>query len=188
MSFFNRSLFLVICSIALASCGYHVEHQESPLSGYSTITVPYIIGDTDGSFTPVLVRELVRSGAFQYRAHDGVLQLNVAIVDVRDENIGFNYDRKKRGKRTKDVIPTESRVIATVEVSVTERGTCRQLLGPARITASVDYDHDYYFSRNGVNVFSLGQLIDIDSAYDAVQTPLQELLARKIVDFVNQSW
>lgn len=185
---FYRFFVLIAVSLCFFSCGYHVENQESPLSHYSTITVPYINGDTDGSFTPVLVRELVRSGSFQYRAHDGILQLNVAIVDVRDENIGFNYDRKKRGKRTDDVIPTESRVIATVEVSVTERGTCRLLLGPARITASVDYDHDYYFSRNGVNVFSLGQLIDIDSAYDAVQTPLHELLARKIVDFVNQSW
>jgi hypothetical protein len=82
----------------------------------------------------------------------------------------------------------ETRIIATVEISVTESGSCRTLLEPVRLTASVDFDHDYYFSRNGVNVFSLGQLIDIDSAYDAVQTPLHDLLARKIVDYLNESW
>lgn len=170
------------------SCGYRMDNCESPLSTYSTISVPYVEGDVYGSFTPILIQEIARTSTLTYRSTGGALQLNVAIVDVRQENIGFNYDRKKKGKRTDDTIPTEERIFATAEISVTEAGSCRTLLGPVRITASVDYDHDYYFSRNGVNIFSLGQLIDIDSAYDAVQTPLHNLLAKKIVDYLNQSW
>lgn len=187
-SFFTRCIPLALLSTLLISCGYHLDRCQSPLASYGTISVPYVDGDVYGTFTPVLIHEIARSGCLQYRADGGALQLHVAIVDIRQESIGFNYDRKKKGKRTDDTIPVEERIYATAEVSVTEAGSCRTIIAPVRLTASVDFDHDYYFSRNGVNIFSLGQLIDIDSAYDAVQTPLHDLLAKKIVDYLDQSW
>lgn len=183
-----RAFIAIITCVFLVSCGYKFDTCSSPLASYGTITVPYVDGDIYGSFTPVLIHEIARTSCLEYRSCGGALQLNAEIVKVWQENIGFNYDRKKTGKRTDDTIPVEERIFATAEISVTETATGRVLIAPVRLTASVDYDHDYYFSRNGVNIFSLGQLIDIDSAYDAVQTPLHDLLAKKIVDYLNQSW
>lgn len=157
-------------------------------SRYSTISVPYIEGDVDGSFTAALIRGITISGAFEYRSCGGALILYVKQVDLDEENIGFRYDRKKRGQLTKDIIPTETRTICTVEVSVVEAASGVTVLGPAILSGSVDFDHDYYFSRDGVNIFSLGQLSDIDAAYDAVQAPLNQVLTQKIVDYITQSW
>ena len=52
------------------------------------------------------------------------------------------------------------------------------------IKASMDFDHDYYSSRHGVNIFSLGQLTDYDTAEDTVRKPLNDRLAEKIADYV----
>jgi hypothetical protein len=135
-----------------------------------------------------VINEISRSGSFQYLREGGALYLNMRVVDLSDENIGFRYDRKKKGELRRSVIPTETRITAQVEVNVQDASTGCILLGPARISASVDFDHDYYSSRNGINVFSLGQLNDIDSAYDAVRIPLDHALARKIVEYINDSW
>ncbi len=43
----------------------------------------------------------------------------------------------------------------------------------------------YYSSRKGVNVFSLGQVTDIDEARDVAEYPLHRRLAQKIVDYIN---
>jgi len=73
---------------------------------------------------------------------------------------------------------------------VTVRETCSGsiVLGPAQLDASVDFDHDYYYSPDGINEFSLGQLTDYDVAYDTVQRPLNQALARKVVDYLTHSW
>ncbi|MFQ5729847.1 MAG: hypothetical protein ACE5GN_05765, partial [Waddliaceae bacterium] len=89
---------------------------------------------------------------------------------------------------THSMIPTETRIKVLAEVTVRDSCSGEMVLGPAKIYASVDYDHDYYFSRDAVNVFSLGQLTDSDAAHDAVQSPLNRALAQKIVDYVIHSW
>lgn len=155
---------------------------------YETLSVPYVIGDNEGTLTAALIKEVVRSGAFEYRDQGGRLSLLVKKIDMREDNIGFRYDRRKSGKLTRDIIPTETRMTVLVEVSLYDTVSCKNILGPAILSASMDFDHDYYFSRDRVNVFSLGQLSDINEAYDAVEIPLQRLLAKKIVDYVNQSW
>lgn len=57
-----------------------------------------------------------------------------------------------------------------------------------RITADAEFDHTYYTTRDRINVFSLGQLSDIDAARDAAMVPLNRALAERIVDFVMNSW
>lgn len=183
-------LFLAVLSVfCLSSCGYRCGSGCEGLSSrYATISVPYVEGDQDGSLTSAIIKEITRSGAFDYRSCGGALTLLVKQIDVCEDNIGFRYDRKKRGKLTQDIIPTETRMTIVAEVSVVETVSCCTLLGPVRLSASVDYDHDYYSSRDGINIFSLGQLSDFDEAYDAVQVPLHREIAQKIVDYVTQSW
>lgn len=154
------------------------------------MTVPYVEGDKDGLLTSAIIRQISARGDFEYLCDGGDLILKVVVVDLSEENIGFRYDRNKEGHISKyrDIIPTETRLIALAEVSVMEACSGVIVLGPVRLTASVDFDHDYYFSRDGVNTFSLGQLSDIDAALDAVRRPLNEALARKIVDYVADSW
>lgn len=182
-----KGLLPSIALFLLCSCGYHFG-QGGLASTYRSISVPYVEGDLDGSLTAAIVRQLTESGDYEYRNGNGAISLSVKVIDVDDQNIGFRYDRKKKGKLTKNVIPTETRITAVAEVTVYEAATCCALLGPVLISASVDFDHDYYNSRDGINIFSLGQLSDYDEAYDAVKRPLNEALAKKIVDYVNDSW
>lgn len=186
MQHMRLASYLLIC-LLLTGCGYHFG-QGGLASRYSTISVPYVEGDRDGSLTAAIVRQLTESGDYVYKSSNGALCLDVKVVQVSDQNIGFRYDRNKKGKITESVIPTETRITAVAEVTVYESAGCSPVLGPVLIAASVDFDHDYYNSRNAINVFSLGQLSDYDEAYDAVKRPLDEALAKKIVDYVNDSW
>lgn len=179
---------LLISGAGLSSCGYRMGLGEGLPTRYNSISIPYVQGDNDGSLTAAVIKEMAESGSFEYRNTGGRLTLQIKKIDLSEENIGFRYDRKKRGQLTKDIIPTETRITEIVEVTVIDSATCLNVLGPVRLAASVDFDHDYYFSRDRVNVFSLGQLSDLDEAYDAVEIPLQRKMAQKIVDYVNQSW
>jgi hypothetical protein len=169
------------------SCDYrwgrgHLSNQ------YSTITVPYAEGDPKGELTCAVIKELSKTGAFRYVSTDGDLILKIKMIESSDENIGFRYDRKKTGELRKILIPTETRKSSTIEFEIVETSTQKMIRGPIRLAASVDFDHDYYSSRNGVNIFSLGQLTDIDGAEDAAIRPLNRKLAEKIVDYTNNSW
>ncbi len=181
-------LFLCFLSLfLLIGCHYQFGHGDLS-TRYFTISVPYVDGDKDGELTANLIEKISTSGAFQYRHSGGELILKAKVIELRDENIGFRYDRKKQGNLKRAIVPTETRLNALVEVSVIEAATNKIMRGPTRITASIDFDHDYYYSRNAVNIFSLGQLSDIDAAYDAVMRPLNRCLAEKIVDYIINSW
>lgn len=185
----TQALLILAMCISLYGCGYRLGQGCQGLSSrYSSISVPYVVGDKDGALTSAIIQEIVRSGSFQYRTFGGSLILNVNQIDITQDNIGFRYDRKKRGKLTKDTIPTEARITMIVEICVVEAASWCTVLGPVRLSASVEYDHDYYSSRDGVNIFSLGQLSDLEEAYDAVQTPLNRAIAQKISDYISQSW
>lgn len=178
-------------SIMLTACnGYrwNLDNDDSVLTGYHTITVPYVEGDIDGSITSAIIKQITSSGAFEYRREGGSIILQVVVLDYLNENIGFRYDRNSHNKIIKSTIPVETRTKIITEVRVVEAVSGRILLGPAKICASVEFDHDYYSSRNGINIFSLGQLSDIDEAQDAVQVPLDEKLAQKISSYLMDSW
>lgn len=179
-------LSLLLCAY-LTSCGYKFG-QSSITEKYHTVSVPFITGDPDGALTNAVVKEIETNSGLEYVNSGGALLLSIALKDVRDEDIGFRYDRDKKERKTRYIIPIETRITAVVELKVIEACSGKNLLGPVILSASVDFDHDYYSSRNGVNIFSLGQLSDIDAARDSVKIPLNRALARKIVEYVVESW
>lgn len=172
----------LIALLLLCSCGYRFERDQLLPR---TLSVPFAEEDVDGDLTAAVIQQISSSGVFAYRKEGGSVLLKIKIVDLRDENIGFRYYRNKEGKLKKDLIPTETRVAVSAEVTLVEAGSCTPILGPALISAGLDFDHDFYSSDT---TFSLGQLNDFDSAYDAVTHPLNKVLAQKIVDFVNDGW
>lgn len=175
-------ILLLACLVIASSCGYRFERDQLQPR---TLSVPFAEGDVDGDLTAAVIQQISSSGVYAYRKNGGSVLLKIKIVDLRDENIGFRYYRNKEGKLKKDIIPTETRIAVTAEVALVEVGSCTPILGPTLITAGVDFDHDFYSSDT---TFSLGQLNDYDSAYDAVTHPLNKVLAQKIVDFVNDGW
>lgn len=170
--------------------GCHYKMGYEGLSNqYQTISIPYIKGDAEGKLTAEVIRQMTTSSSLRYVSCGGDLTLQLEIIELGDENIGFRYDRKKKGKLKNYLIPTETRLNIIVEVRVVDNITKKVVRGPTLIRASADFDHDYYASRNGVNVFSLGQLTDIDAAQEgAFDYPLNRHLAEKIVDYVVNSW
>ncbi len=188
MMFFDKSsvISLPLTILLLTGCGYSLITPDTPC--YRSIYVPYAVGDRDGGLTNAVIQKLSSSGAYEYRACGADLTLYITLIDFREENIGFRYDRTQDGFLTNSVIPTELRYAVLAEIVVVETATGREVIGPARISTHVDLDHDYYASRNAVNVFSLGQLTDIDSARDTMHEPLNLILAQKIVDYVTSSW
>lgn len=182
-----KLLVLLTLSLSISGCGYRLGQGCIPET-YHTVSVPYICGDIDGGLTSAVIKEVEANSGLKYVNSGGSLILSINLLDLRDQNIGFRYDRDKRDRITHCIVPTETRITAIVEVKVTEACSGKCLLGPVVLSSSVDFDHDYYSSRNGVNIFSLGQLNDIDAARDAVKTPLNRALARKIVEYVNESW
>lgn len=186
--------FVVISGllVVLSSCGgYHWGRggaNDSGLTSYKTLSIPYVEGDLDGSITSALVKQICSTAAFQYRPEGGSLILKVVVLGYEDDNIGYRYDRKRNGKLSKSIIPVEMRMTILTEVKMVEAISGQTILGPVKISANVDFDHDYYSSQNGINIFSLGQLSDVDEAQDAAQIPLNERLARKIAAYITDNW
>ncbi len=178
---------LAAASLLLSACQYRFGRGELS-EQYSTISVPFIEGDREGDLTCEVIRQIGTSGAFRYETSGSDLILSVKIIDYDNEDIGFRYDRKEHGELRKVIIPTETRLKTTAEVILRDAGTGQVIRGPSVISASIDFDHDFYFTRHEENVFSLGQLNDIDAAEDAVMHPLYKVLAGKIVDYVKNSW
>jgi hypothetical protein len=181
--FLNAILVLLLFCLCTSCAGYYWGHG-STVSKYQTISVPYVEGDWDGTATSAIIQQISQSGILTYKKSGADLILKVKIIDYSDENIGFRYDRKKDGRLSSRIIPDETRVWVLVELTILDAGCGSAFLGPVQIYADVEFDHDYYDSRNGVNVFSLGQLTDIDAARDAAQRPLNRCLAQKIVDYI----
>jgi hypothetical protein len=182
-----RKSFLILSLLLAGCCGYQLEESLS-LSDLPTISIPYVECDQDGELTAAIVKELATSGVYRYQPCGGEWILQVSIVSDYDENIGFRYDRSRKGKLKREIIPVETRRFIMVDVSLVSAATGCAVRGPIRLQASVDFDHDDYTIRRGINTFSLGQLTDIDSAHDVAITPLNKKLAEKIVDYVIYGW
>jgi hypothetical protein len=177
-------LWITAC---LASCNYHFGHGELA-SHYTTISVPFADGDTDGSLTAEIIKKISTSGAFRYQVCDGDLLLKIKLKEIEDLNIGYRYDRKRDDRLKHSIIPSESRFILYAEVSVFDSRKNELIRGPTLIRANLDFDFDYYKVQHEANVFSLGQLNDVDSARDAARHPLNSRLAENIVEYLVNSW
>lgn len=182
-----KTPLVLIFFFLLSSCGYSIG-DGSPLASYRSFTVPYICGDKTGEFTAALIKELSCSGFFSYRSCGAELVFKISLIELSDEDVGYRYDINKRGKKTHSLIPSETRLTAYAEIVVMETSSNRVVLGPVRLKASIDFDHEYYFIRKGVNVSSLGQVTDFDQAYEAALPVLSAKLAKKISDYVLHSF
>ena len=177
------SILVFSSYFCLVGCHYQFGHGDLSRR-YATISVPYAEGDLKGDLTAEVIKKLSTSGAFRTVNASGDLILNMKVVELSEENIGFRYDRKKSGRLKRNIVPTETRMNVLAEVTLVEGATGNVVKGPARITADAEFDHTYYTTRDKINVFSLGQLSDIDAARDAAMIPLNRALAERIVDFV----
>lgn len=191
-------LFLICL---LTSCGY--KFQGNPTSsGPISISVPYITGDVEGQLNTAIVRKIAEDPRFDYHTSGGAMTLVIAVLNDKNDRIGYRYDRvPTTGKRRKNIVATENRRTLKVEVKLIDAYTDELVAGPAVITASADYD--YVDSNSIVDLtfvpphgrpqtvldFSLGQLDSIEGAHDGAGTPVYHSLAQKIVDGLkNQGW
>jgi hypothetical protein len=174
----------VVLLLTLSACGYSPGYGV--LSGrYGTVSVPYVVGDVDGDLTASIVHEITASLGLDHRSTDGELLLVVTLVDLDDTNIGFRYEQIHGKRYKRSIIPTETRLTAIAEVSLVDAATGCSVLPTIRISASLDFDHEYNATRNDSNAFSLGQLSDADAAFEAARFPLNRRLAQKIVEYVS---
>jgi hypothetical protein len=149
-----------------------------------TVAIPFVEGDRDGSLTQALIHAVTWRTPLLYRSNGAAYLLRVRLLDVEDENIGFRYDRTVKGRVRHSIVPAEVRLLAKAEVSLCDSCSGAEIIAPTVLEASIEFDHDYYSTRNAVNVFSLGQLTDIDAAREAASRPLYTALARTIADFL----
>jgi hypothetical protein len=146
-----------------------------------SLSVPYASGDKDGRLTSQLIEQIEKEGLFRYSPEGSKYVLKVRILDTKYENIGFRYDPKRLAKEQKEkLIPNETRSRLLAEVTIVNNETGKNVLGPAHILSTSEYDHQNYSINNDINRFSLGQLSDIDTAQDVMNIPLYRNLAKEI--------
>lgn len=173
----------ILILFLLAGCGYQFDNYAPK----KTVYVPFVEGDLQGEMTTKLIYLLNTSGKFIAGGPDSRYCLAVSLIGYKDQNVGFRYDRDSEGNMLNNtIIPAESRFSVLSEIILTDRTCNCTLLGPARISASLDFDHDWYSTWDGINVFSLGQITDYADAKDQVSSPLYQKLAQKIVDLLIQ--
>lgn len=176
-----RSIFFAL--LILTSCGYHLG-TGSLASRYETITIPYVVGDSQGIMTKALIEKVSTQSMLHYANTDGDLLLKVCMSGPKSRNIGFRY----APKNPKVVVANEGRLTQTATVTLVDCESNCTVLGPVEVTATFDYDFESDFGTINQHAFSLGQL-EMDSlAKDAATPALYNLLAEKIVDYVNNSW
>jgi hypothetical protein len=165
------------------SCGWHLADSLSPHKK-QTISIPYISGDSDGSLTSCVVEQIEQQGGLKYVPDGGAYTLSVELLDSKSQHIGFRQDPKKLTKGKHKLIPSETRRKLLAKVEVIDALSQKIIIGPAYIVGSCDFDHQNYSLKNDINNFSLGQLTDIDTAYDVVDIPLHRDLARNIAQYL----
>lgn len=193
---------LLLCSaLFLNACSYQGVTGKGK-EGDIAISVPRIIGDTEGQLNNALVRALSHCGKFSVVKDEGEYQLKVSLSQDNADRVGFQYDRDAvSGELRKNLIGTENRrtIVATVELVSTV--TQRTIFGPENIEADVVYDYVdsdnlydiSFFPTPGVRTtvldFSLGQLDTIEGAQDASSKEIYHKLAEKIVaGMISHQW
>ena len=181
-------MYLIALFIALlvSSCGWRVADTYSQ-NNQHTLSIPYAYGDGDGLLTSELIAQVQKETAFDYVSDGGEYTLKVTLLDTKSENIGWRYDPKKLDSGKKKIIPDEVRRRLLAKVSVIQTATNKEVLGPAFIMGTCEFDHRYYNLSHNINRFSLGQLTDIDTTYDVINTPLQRDLAQQIAFWLENN-
>lgn len=171
----------------LSGCGYRFAGEEGLTDSYKTFSVPYAEGDQQGELTGEVIRLISERSSLRYVECGSDLVVKIKLMDLINQDIGYRYARKRGGPLKHYLIPTETRLKINAEVVVETRDG-NVVRGPVLIHSSTDFDHTFYTSRKQENIFSLGQLNDIDAAREAAMHPLNVTLASKIVDYLINSW
>lgn len=183
---FLKSLILYSSLIfLLEGCHYQIERYPSEWQR-ATLSIPYIEGDEEGALTSEVIKQITASGLFHYinTASESDFLLKIEYLKSRIENVGFRYESNKHGKLKKFIIPSETRVHATIAYTLLENTTHKIVKGPITIEAYTTFDHEYDKVTHHVNQFSLGQLTNIEEAQKSamLKGPLNRILASKIVE------
>jgi hypothetical protein len=181
----KKLLLLLLLSLLFSSCGWHVSNSFA--TGHEeTVSIPYVMGDHEGILTAALAEQFETSGPFRYVQEGGTYTLNVELVDTKSQNIGFRYNpRRFETGIKKQLIPSETRRRTLAKVTLIETASQKVISGPAYITGFCEFDHQNYSINHDTNRFSLGQLTDIDTTYEAVNIPLYRSLAQNICHYIE---
>ena len=186
---FNSSPFLfcsfcLFCLLPISSCGFRLATSVDKES-CRTVNIPYVQGDSGGLLTSDLIKYIEKQSPLAFVSEGGSLTLQVKLLDEKYENTGFRYNPHDLHHGKKKIIPNETRQKDLAEITVIDNRTGQTLLGPAYILATTDYDHQNYTLNNDVNVFSIGQLNDINTSQDALDVPRFRNLAKEIASYLE---
>ena len=167
---------LLCCLTGCAS--WHVADSVSS-DKQMTIRIPYAQGDDSGELTSRVIEAVNNQPGFRVD-ESGQYLLRIRLLDDTEEKIGFRYNPRELKRGSHKLILEESRAKALAEVTLVDRFTKKNVVGPAFILGNTDYDHQENTINNNVNDLSLGQLSDIDAAQDVTYIPLYRDLSSKI--------
>jgi hypothetical protein len=169
-----------------SSCGYQ-SGSSLLIKKYKTISIPYVEGDREGHLTAEVAKQIASLGNLKYQADAGDLWLKIETVSSQRKAIGFRHTRDIDGNLTKNISPTEDRLLQEVVISVIESESGQVILGPATIKATIDYDYEASVYKKPVLHESLGQLDQPLEAATLAHYPLYRELAKRIAYFVYHS-
>ncbi len=179
----KRLVTLFLTLAGCASCGFRLSTVHDPVA----LHIPFCEGDNDGSLTQQVIQEIEKKGQFRYTTADSRYLLKVKIIDSKYNNIGYRYDQKKLKDGKKQLVANETRQKILAEIQIIDRSSEQVVIGPAHIEASCDFDHENYNIQHKVNQYSLGQLTDIDTAYEVTEIPLYRKLAQNIAIYLENN-
>ncbi|MCH9608688.1 MAG: hypothetical protein S4CHLAM45_12690 [Chlamydiales bacterium] len=169
--------------LLLTGCGYHLG-TGALAERYKTVTVPYVQGDSQGILTKALVEKIASQSMLRYSNNEGDLLLKVCIPSPKSQNIGYRY----APNNSKVVVANEGRLSQEATITLVDCANNCTVLGPTTVLATFDYDFEPDMGTVNQHAFSLGQLEMNSLAKDGATPALYNLLAEKIVDYVNNSW
>ena len=173
--------------ILLTSCGYHLT-DNSAISSYSTVSIPYVQGDQEGRLTSALIQSISANDHLRYVSSDGELILKVEIVKTKTDHTGYRYGRDEDGKLLDFIVPDEERQSILVKLELIESSSQKTIIGPDYLSQSVEYDFDSNINEDNLVTFSLGQLNFIESARLNSTPALYKSLSDKIAQYLKNFW
>ena len=183
----KRFLYSFLGLFLLTGCGYRFSDLDKPTALYRTVSIPYIEGDQDGTFTSTLIHTLAASGKWKYHPDNGELTLKVSLVGTRNEEVGFTRSIQN-GQLNKWISPNENRLSALAKVEMIETASQKTVLGPEYLSAGVIYDYDPNFNADNLVQFSLAQYNFHEISNRIAKAPLDERLSQIIIEFVENAW
>ncbi|MCH9632325.1 MAG: hypothetical protein S4CHLAM6_06570 [Chlamydiae bacterium] len=184
----SRSVPLLAIVFFCQGCGYRSTAYHNALSSYKTITVPYVEGDAEGQITSQVIQSLSQSGAWKYQTFDAELILKVKILGTKAEDVGYNRFFGSDNQVERWMVPNERLLSILSEVTVIDMKTQKVVLGPKKLSTSVKFDFDPEFNEDNLVGFSLAQYNFVENAQRSAHKPLNEDIAKTIVDYLINCW